>query len=268
MIVILGGSGQLGTAFRRMWPDAKAPSRSELDLFDLRRLREALPRMQPTTIVNCAAYTAVDQAEADEATASRVNGEAVGVLAEVASDLAIPFITFSTDYVFDGEDDQPYTETSEPRPINAYGRSKLLGERLALEYDGALVIRTSWLLSATHPNFITKVLGTAASGVTPVVKDQRGRPTLVEDLATATAAAMSHGLSGLLHLASPPTTTWFDLAREACDLAGLDSSNITPITSDELDLPAPRPRNSVLVSGRGLLMPNWRNGFESIVSHA
>lgn len=259
MTLILGGSGQLGTAFRRLLPEAAAPSHEEFDLSDVAGIAARVEGLRPERIINCAAYTAVDAAEADEETANLINGAAVGELAEVAHRRGIPLVTFSTDYVFDGESKRPYTETSEPNPINAYGRSKLLGERAALQFPGSLVVRTSWLFSATHPNFVATILAEAAESVVRVVADQWGRPTPVPALATRTLQALEKGTTGLLHLASPPTTTWFELAREVCRSAGIDPDRVVSCSADQLARPARRPRCVVLTSYRGgVCMPDWR----------
>ncbi|MCP3994367.1 MAG: dTDP-4-dehydrorhamnose reductase [bacterium] len=259
--LVLGGSGQLGSAFRVLLPDALAPTRVELDLADLEGIAKKVTEFAPTTIINCAAYTAVDEAEGDEETARLINGDAVGKLALVAAHLGVPFVTFSTDYVFDGAADDAYTESSDPNPLNAYGRSKLLGERLALPHPGSLVVRTSWLLSATHPNFVTTILGRAADGAVDVVDDQWGRPTMADDLARAALDAVDQGVRGLLHLASPPTTTWCGLAREAYKIAGIDAVRIRPCSTERFPRPAQRPQRSVLESERAVNMPEWRPGL-------
>ncbi len=132
MILVTGGAGQLGTAFRKVLPEARYVDLADFDLTDLEGLAAALEEMRPTAIVNCAAYTAVDRAEQEEAPATIVNGDAVGVMAEHAARHRVPFLTFSTDYVFPGDGEEPYLESAPTDPINAYGRSKLAGERAAL----------------------------------------------------------------------------------------------------------------------------------------
>lgn len=258
--LLLGGSGQVGTALRGLLPDAIAPTHSELDLAVTEEIRQRIHSYQPDCIVNCAAYTAVDAAEDEPDLANRVNGVAVGELAKAAQDLGIPLVTFSTDYVFDGTSEDEYTESATPQPLNAYGRSKLQGEQLALAYGDALVIRTSWLLSKTHPNFVTTILELVADGTVGVVDDQWGRPTMVDDLADATLAMLRERRAGLVHLASPPTVTWFELARTACRLAGVDPDRVFATSSADLQRPAHRPRHAVLVSNSST-MPDWRDGL-------
>ena len=265
--LILGGSGQLGTEFRRLLPNAIAPPRTELELTDIGSIESAVTLIAPDRIINCAAYAAVDAAEEDESSASIVNGEAVGELTRVADALGIPLATFSSDYVFDGESADPYVESSRPRPINAYGRSKLIGERFALRYPGGLVVRTSWLLSVTHLNFVATILEKAAAGNVEVVDDQWGRPTLVSDLAPAVLEALERGVSGLLHLSSPPSTTWFGLAQEACRVAGINPERVVACSTDGHRRRARRPRNSVLVSQRPEPLPDWRRGLRDLVAH-
>ena len=261
--LILGGSGRLGAAMRTKLPGAAAPTHAEIDLADTASIQHAVAARQPDLIVNCAAYTVVDAAEDNEAEATLINGQAVGELAAVAARLAIPFVTFSTDYVFDGVREEIYTESALPNPLNAYGRSKLVGEELALGYPGSLVIRTSWLLATTHPSFVSNVLARAAIGPVGVVDDQWGRPTTVDDLAVTTMAAIERGTTGLLHVASPPTITWFGLAQDALRFAGIDPELIHPVSSDALGRRAERPRHAVLGSERGAVMPNWRPRLES-----
>ncbi|MCP4968375.1 MAG: dTDP-4-dehydrorhamnose reductase [bacterium] len=271
MMLVTGGSGQLGTSFRRLLPDAVFPSRHELDLSAPDNIRSTLEEIEPTAIINCAAFTAVDRAEDDEATATVVNGVAVGMLAEYAAERRMPLVTFSTDYVFDGAGTQPYMESDPVDPINAYGRSKRVGEELALSYADALVIRTSWVISGTHPNFVATMMRLAATNDSlKVIDDQRGCPTITDDLAAATLRALDAGATGLLHLANQGATTWYQLARRAIELAGLDASKVAPCTTDEYPLPAPRPSYSVLGSERidalGVApLPEWEVSLPAVV---
>ena len=269
-MLVTGGSGQLGTAIRALLPDADAPGRDRLDLADPGSVAEYLRRTSPAAIVNCAAYTAVDRAEDEEELATIVNGTSVGVMADYAAEVDIPFVTFSTDYVFAGTATEPYVESSEVDPVNAYGRSKLAGERLALHHGRSLVIRTSWVISATHPNFVATMLRLAPQRELRVVSDQVGCPTSVHDLAPAALAALDAGASGLLHLTNEGVTTWFELARSAIELAGLDGPGIEPIPTADYPTPAARPAFSVLGSERraslGLTaLPSWRDSLPSIV---
>ncbi len=273
MILVTGGSGQLGTAFRRALPDAVFPSRHELDLADPKRLAARLARFSPTAVVNSAAYTAVDGAESEEELAHTVNAEAVGAMARYTAAEAIPFVTFSTDYVFSGTATTPYVESSPTAPINAYGRTKLAGERLALDaHPGALVVRTSWVISGTHPNFVATMLRLAHRGEHwRVVDDQVGCPTIVTDLVTTTLRALERGATGLLHLTNAGETTWHGLARAAVELAGGDPDLIEPSATSDYPTPARRPAYSVLRSERlatlGLdPLPDWRDSLPAVIA--
>jgi dTDP-4-dehydrorhamnose reductase len=273
--LVLGARGQLGTAFVALLDESGPVTRNELDL--ARATREEVCSFvndaNPSVVVNCAAYTAVDRAEEEEELATRVNGDAVGWLAEAAAGLDVPFLTFSTDYVFDGTGTRPYLESHPTDPINAYGRSKEAGERTALGVGGkALVIRTSWVLSATHRNFVTAILSRANDGrPLTVVDDQVGCPTMADDLARGSWSALEAGASGLLHLTNQGETTWFHLARASMERAGFDLSLVAPCTTEEYPTPARRPAYSVLgseVSGPLGLdpMPPWQESLGGVVS--
>ena len=252
MIVVIGANGQLGSAFRRrLGADARYLTSNDLDLAETSTIRGVVTDLRPSHIVNCAAYTAVDRAEDDEDTAQAINATAVGELAAVAADIGARLVTFSTDYVFDGSKDGAYTEDDEPSPINAYGRTKLEGERAGLAANPmALVVRTSWLMSGTHPNFAATMLRLINEGQVKVVDDQRGHPTFVDDLATGSLAALDAGATGVLHLTNTGTTTWYGLAREIAAAGGLDPERVKPTTTAEFPTRAARPANSVLDSIR------------------
>jgi dTDP-4-dehydrorhamnose reductase len=252
VIAVLGANGQLGSAFvRALGGDCLPITRAELDISDVTSIGLWLGAARPDVVVNCAAYTDVDGAETDAETARVVNALAVGVLAEATARHGIGLVTFSTDYVFDGEKETGYVESDQPNPLNVYGRTKLEGEGLALERNpSVLVVRTSWLLSTTHRSFLNIMLDKLSHGRVDVVDDQRGRPTFVDDLARATLDAVAADASGILHLANEGEITWYGLAREIASAAGLDTDLVNPITSAGLDRPARRPRNSVLDSER------------------
>lgn len=275
MIAVLGASGQLGSAFVRALGDSCLPvTRAELDLIDVEAIEPWVSSVRPDLVINCAAYTAVDAAETDLETARTVNAIAVGALAEATARHRLKLVTFSTDYVFDGEKETGYVESDEPNPLNVYGRTKLEGEQLAMAaHPDVLVVRTSWLLSTTHRNFLTTMLALLAEGEVSVVNDQRGRPTLVGDLARGTIDAVENEVSGILHLANGGETTWFGLAREIAQVAGFDSELVKPISGRDLDRPARRPTNSVLDSerleGLGLgPMPEWRVSLAASIEHS
>lgn len=271
MILVTGGAGQLGTAFRKVLPEARYIDLDDLDITRLDLLAAALEEMRPEAIVNCAAYAAVDRAEQEEALATLVNGTAVGVMAEHAARRRIPFLTFSTDYVFAGDAREPYFESSPTVPINAYGRSKLAGEQAArAACPGALVVRTSWLVSGTHPNFVATMLRLVAERVVRVVDDQWGCPTTVDDLAPAAWAALQGGAGGILHLTNSGETTWFRFARAAVALAGLDPERVVACATADFPTAARRPAYSVLGSERrrplGIAdLPHWQESLPAVV---
>ena len=271
MTLVLGASGQLGTAMRHALPDATFLTRSGLDLTDTAAIQARLASHTPEAIVNCAAYTDVDGAETNEAAATAVNCRAVGEMAAYAADHDIPYVTFSTDYVFGGTGTRPYVESDPRNPINAYGRSKACGEERALaRYPDALIIRTSWLISGADGDFVSKIFRFAHDKPIKVVDDQRGCPTMVHDLAAATADALQAQAAGLVHLVNGGTATWFDLARAAAELAGIDPDRITPCSSDEFPTVARRPAYAVLGSERreslGIApLPHWRESLPRIV---
>jgi len=250
VILVTGVAGQLGTAFRtKLEGSARFLNRSQLDLEVPGEARDAIRALRPSVVINCAAYTAVDRAEGDEPLATVINGAAVGEMAAASSEVGARFVTYSTDYVFDGTKSNPYVESDPTAPINAYGRSKLVGERLALdENPESLVIRTSWVMSGTHRNFASVMLALIAKGNVDVVDDQRGHPTLVSDLVTATLDSIDAGATGVLHLANGGVTTWYELARTIASIAGLDPGRVSPVPSAEYPTAAARPRNSVLDS--------------------
>jgi len=273
VIVVTGSNGQLGTAFRRLLgDDGEYLTRRDLALDDVASIRPALERLRPSVVINCAAYTAVDRAEEHEDMARIVNAAAVGELASVAADIGASLVTFSSDYVFDGTKEGAYIETDQTNPINAYGRTKLEGERLCLDANPeALVTRTSWVMSGTHPNFAATMLRLIGEGEVDVVDDQRGHPTFVDDLAVGTMAALDAGATGILHLTNAGVATWYDLAREIAAAAGLDVDRVRPTTTAQFPSAATRPANSVLESVRfdelGLEpLPDYHESLQAAVA--
>ena len=273
-ILLLGGSGQVGTALRKLHGRVLAPSHKQFDLSTatLEATRRLVSTAEPDAVINCAGYTDVDRAEAEANVAGTVNGTAVGLLSAVTAEHDIPFVTFSTDYVFDGNSMQPYVESSPTSPLNAYGRSKLTGERLVLENcRRGLVIRTSWVISGTHPNFVATILRNAReSHPLRVVDDQVGCPTIADDLAAATIQGLEAGATGLLHLANAGTATWFELASAALREADLLSDVLSPCTTSEYPTSARRPAYSVLgserIEGFGLTpLPPWQKSLSAVV---
>lgn len=252
MILVTGASGQLGTAFRKHLGEAgEYRDRSSLDLLQPGAAGSTIRELRPNIVINCAAYTAVDRAEAEEDTAYAVNASAVEEMASACGDVGARFVTYSTDYVFDGTKLSPYIESDPTAAINAYGRTKLAGEQRALVANPAsLVLRTSWVMSGTHRNFASVMLELIGKGDVTVVADQHGRPTLVDDLVVGTMSALGTDATGILHMANAGPTTWYELARTIAEMAGLDPERVTPCTTADYPTEAARPLNSVLDSER------------------
>jgi len=269
VIAVTGASGQVGSAFIRLLPNAVGLTRSEVDLSDPAALRRSLDKLSCETLVNCAAYTAVDDAETDEPAATAVNADSVGIMADWAATRAVRFVTFSTDYVFDGTKAGPYVESDSPNPKSAYGRTKLAGEQLVREANpDALIVRTAWVISGTHPNFVATILRLAREKDISVVNDQHGSPTIADDLARHSMQLVNAGATGVVHATNPGVTTWYGLARAAAELAGLDVDRISPCTTADFPRPAPRPANSLLVSERYEqvgVMPDWQDSLPEVV---
>ncbi|UYO94039.1 dTDP-4-dehydrorhamnose reductase [Pollutimonas sp. M17] len=279
-ILLTGKNGQLGTELRRSllpFGELACLGRKEADMQDLAALRRAVRDQAPDIIVNAAAYTAVDKAETDEAAALQVNASAVALLADYAHSTRGLLVHYSSDYVFDGGKAGPYTETDAANPLSVYGRSKRLGEE-AIMNSGckALILRTSWVYSAQGGNFVKTVFRLARERDSlNIVADQIGAPTSAELLADVTAlaiAAKRQGIlpSGIYHLAASGETSWHELAvyivRRLSGMGAnlrLSAERIRPITTEEYPLPAKRPKNSRLHTGKlsaalGLQLPDWR----------
>ena len=252
--LVTGAGGMLGRDLVTVLEDrgeaVTGLSRADLDITDAGAVQEALARRQPEVVVNCAAWTAVDDAEASEDAALRVNGEAVSGLAACCAARGAALVQVSTDYVFDGLGRQPYPEDGRPAPRTAYGRTKLAGEQAVLGQPGlaGYVVRTAWLYGAHGPSFVSTMIAKARGGTdVGVVDDQYGQPTWTVDVALQIAALVeAGGPPGVYHATSSGQTTWFGLAGEVFRLAGADPARVRPIGSAALARPAPRPGYSVL----------------------
>jgi len=269
MILIIGRGGQLGTSFANLLgPGGRSLGMDQLDLRDFDSIWPALDRFEPAAVINCAGHTGVDLAEQQAELAYLLNASAVGQMARWAASRSVAFVNFSSDYVFDGTKRVPYVESDEPNPINTYGNSKVAGETEGLEaYPGMLAVRSSWLVSATSPNFVATVLRRARRGAIRVVDDQIGVPNIADDLAVATLEALDKGITGILHLSSAGETSWFGLARRALELADMDPELVQPISTEEYGAGAPRPAYGVLGSERatGIQLPSWERSLPATV---
>ena len=241
--------------------------REQLDVLDAGEILRVAERLRPTSIVNCAALTAVDECESRAEEAMAVNGAAVGDLAEISRRLDAHLIQVSTDFVFDGEASRPYREDDPPAPLSSYGRSKLEGERRALEWGGSLVLRTSWLFGPGGANFVTAMAGRIHGGDKPlrVVDDQVGCPTYTLYLAKAIWDLLSLRSVGILHYRNRHPVSWRDFAARIATLLG-DEDEVEAISTEDLARPAPRPRYSVLDVSRfeslvGRPVEDWEVGL-------
>lgn len=271
--LVTGAGGMLGHDLRAVLTAAghrhTAATRKELDLTDAAAVEAAVAGHD--VVINAAAWTDVDAAEANEAAATAVNGTAVAHLARACAQTGARLLHVSTDYVFPGDADRPYPEDAPTGPINAYGRSKLAGERAVTELlpQAGYVVRTAWLYGAHGRNFVTTVLRLAGQREhLDVVDDQLGQPTWSYALAQrlvelGVAALAGRAPAGSYHATSSGQTTWYGLAREVFARAGLDPGRVRPTTSGRFPRPARRPGYSVLGHDRwaaaGLPpMPDWR----------
>ncbi len=272
--LITGAGGMLGhdlvPLLRRDGADVVALDRAQLDITDPAATIAALRQVRPGIVVNCAGWTAVDDAEAQEDLALAVNGAGPAHLAAACAGLGARLIQPSTDYVFSGTSRDPYAETDSPAPRTAYGRTKLAGERavLAALPENGYVLRTAWLYGAYGPNFVSAMIRAEASRDTvAVVDDQHGQPTWTADLARQIVLlARSAAPPGIYHASSAGQTTWLGLARAVFELLGAEPGRVTPTSTGALARPAPRPRYSVLGHARwasaGLPpLPDWRHAL-------
>jgi dTDP-4-dehydrorhamnose reductase len=245
-------------------------ARADLDVTDAAAVRRVLETERPDAVVNCAAYTDVDGAEADEDAATAVNGLGAGNVAAAAASVGATMVQPSTDYVFDGSKRTPYLESDPTGPRSAYGRSKLAGEHAVAAAGGAVhVVRTSWLFGTGGRNFVDTMLGLARDrDELKVVDDQVGCPTYAGHLAEALVRlAEGGGAPGVHHAAGAGACSWFEFAREIFTQAGLEV-RVVPCTTEEFPRPAPRPAYSVLGSERAdpIRLPDWREGLASYLA--
>ncbi len=275
-ILVIGGGGMLGRAVRSVLQSRghsfDAPTRAELDLLNPGTIDAAVPGH--SLVINCAAWTDVDGAESDESGATRINGEAVGDLAKACLRHGAALVHYSTDYVFDGRGARPYPVDAPINPVNAYGRSKAVGEHCIAEAreEGlrAMVLRTSWLYAPWGKNFVRTIARAAREkSELRVVRDQRGRPTSSEHLAAATLDLVRAGARGVFHVTDGGEATWFDFATSIAAAVN-PSCRVEPCTSTEYPRPAVRPAYSVLDISRteSIIGPRaaWREQLSDVLS--
>jgi len=282
IILLTGSAGQLGFELARtlaVHGDVVACDRATLDLEDAGALVRTVRRVRPQLIVNAAAYTAVDRAESEPERAHAINAVAPGILAEEARRSGALLIHYSTDYVFDGTADAPYTEDAPTAPLNIYGQSKLAGERaIAAAGVASLILRTSWVYGLRGSNFLLTVRRLAAErDELRIVADQIGVPNWSRALAEATARLIGSGLpalaerAGLYHLSGTGSASWFDFARAI--VGDVPRPRIVPITTADYPTPARRPAYGVLGTGKlertfGIKLGHWREMLAACVASA
>jgi dTDP-4-dehydrorhamnose reductase len=296
-IMIVGRNGQLAWEANQRFQglgEVICLGRPEFDLLDLNCVREQIRRIKPSVLVNTAAYTAVDQAESEPETAMKINSEAPAAMAEEAKRLDALFITYSTDYVFDGTSASAYKETDPTAPLNVYGASKLSGER-AVEAVGGnhLIFRTSWVYGARGKNFLRTILRLAAEKPElRIVNDQVGAPTWSRDLADATRDVIEQLVArssspssigealgdrrGIYHMTATGSVSWYGFAAailEEVEKRGLSKgilAKLVPIPSSDYPTPAARPHNSRLSNDKlknafGVTLPPWRESLAAVM---
>ncbi|HEX8877812.1 MAG TPA: dTDP-4-dehydrorhamnose reductase [Phycisphaerales bacterium] len=273
-IALIGADGMLGRQWQRFFaeaPHARVASLTHPTIdFErddtLRRVFDSSPRL----VINCAAYTNVDQAESEPDKADRINAAAVGTLASMCRERGVTLVHYSTDYVFDGRGTAPYSVDATTNPVNAYGRTKLRGEHL-LQSSGCdhLLIRTSWLYAPWAKNFVRTIA--AAARTKPelrVVNDQHGRPTSTASLVEITARLLDRDIRGTFHATDEGACTWFEFAVAIAAFAN-PGCRVMPCSTAEFPRPAPRPSYSVLdlsktVAAIGSLRP-WREALADVL---
>jgi dTDP-4-dehydrorhamnose reductase len=286
-LLVTGANGQVGWELSRcLMPlgDVVALDHRQCDLLQPELLPSLIRSIKPDVIVNAAAYTAVDKAEQEEKLATTINGTAVGLLAEESRKAGILLVHYSTDYVFDGVKDTPYTEDDVPHPINAYGRSKLAGDIYVRQAGGAyIILRTSWVYARRRQNFLRTILRLAGKGGDlRIVDDQIGAPTWARNIADATALIVQtvcherlqgNFSSGLFNLTASGATSWHGFAKAILKdaskyavLSGQPLPQLKPIPSEAYPSPAARPKNSRLTEDRlreriGIVLPDWRQSL-------
>ena len=280
-IAVTGAMGQVATSLiEQAGPEFEIVllGRRVFLLEDRGAVLAGLKAARPDVVINAAAYTAVDQAEAEEGLALAINGEGAGHVAEAAERIGAPLLQLSTDYVFDGALNRPYREEDPPGPSNAYGRSKLLGERLVAERcANSVIVRTAWLFSPYGANFVRKMLSlNEMRDEVSVVADQLGNPTSALDLASALLAVAarareetSPALFGVFHMTGSGEATWADFAEAIFAEAAARGRRLTRvrrITTADYPTTARRPANSRLDNEKlrrvyGLELPDWRNSL-------
>ena len=275
-LLVTGAKGMLGQAVvaatEKSGDQTLALGRGELDITDAAAVTATIDQFEPDALINCAAWTDVDGAEAEEAAATEINGAGAANVAASCEASGVRLVHVSTDYVFDGAATEPYLESDPVSPQSAYGRSKLAGEA-AIEAAGGdyAIVRTAWLFGAGGSNFVDTMLRLGGEREQiEVVTDQIGCPTWTGHLAPALIACAAADETGIFHAVGGGRCSWFELASETISLAGLDCK-VQPTTTESFPRPAPRPAFSVLGSERGdeaIVLPDWHEGLRGYLAAA
>lgn len=280
-ILVTGASGQLGSELQKCCNRAKNKKfifcdKNELDLTDIEKVEEFIVKNSVMVLINCAAFTNVENAEDVPLEANKLNHDAVAGLAELSLKHGFKILHISTDYVFGGGQSKPYDEGSKVDPLNVYGQSKSLGEQSLLEITpDNLIIRTAWFYSEYGNNFVKTIIRLAGEKDSlNVVTDQIGTPTCANDLAELIVDIILNnkieGMSGIYHYSNEGVASWYDFAMEIVELMGLDCQ-IKPILSDEYEVKARRPLYSVLNKGKikkelNIDIPYWRDSLRKFIT--
>jgi dTDP-4-dehydrorhamnose reductase len=269
--LITGARGQLAQAFQALFAEQQiafvALDKSALDITSRDHIHQAFDRYQPQAVINCAAYNLVDDAQKDSRPAFKINAEAVGYLAQACLDVEAALVHFSTDYVFDGQKPEPYTEDDAPRPINHYGQSKFEGETILRSvFDDFLLCRVSWVFGQGQKNFLHKLTTWAKNASTlKIACDEVSVPTFTQDIALVTLKALQKKLKGLYHVTNSGYCTRAQWAKYFFTQQHL-SRVIQEVSKSEFDLAAKRPDYSVLSNEKiqrqtGLEIPSWQDAM-------
>lgn len=279
-ILVTGANGQLGSELRKIGFSALDEvfytDVAELDITDYAAVEKFVKDKEIDTIINCAAYTAVDKAEEEPQLAAKINTEAVTNLARAAAKEGCLLIHISTDYVFDGTGTKPYSEKDKPCPVSVYGKTKLAGEEAILKSRCFhIIIRTAWLYSSFGNNFVKTILRLAAERPEiNVVSDQVGSPTYAGDLAAAIVAIMYNEEriehEGIYHYSNEGVCSWYDFAAEIVRLSGKEC-RVKPVTTAEYPTKTQRPAYSVLDKSKikktfGIEIPEWKDALAKMMN--
>lgn len=275
-VLVFGKTGQVAQELQRLLPDAHFADRADADLSKPATCGALIDRLRPSAVINAAAYTAVDKAETDAATAQAVNADAPTHMALACARLGIPFLHVSTDYVFDGSGDQPRAEDAPTAPLSVYGETKLAGEDGIAAADGQwVVLRTSWVFSSHGANFVKTMLRLAQTrDQLSVVDDQIGGPTPAAAIAGALVTILDRmrddpDVCGVYHFSGAPDVSWAEFAAEIFGQADLPV-RVAPIPTTDYPTPAARPANSrldctAIARDFGIARPDWRHGLTTVL---